>query len=303
MIPAFATATLTFLALLSIALWALQGSGRPAEARIRALALARQRGQGIAAIPFQQRIITPLLDAFGRIVAALLPGAFVGRTERRLVVAGAPMRPAVFYTMVLGLGALLAGAYVLLLIAAMNGQPPVIALMPAVLFALVGAYLPIFWLSAQAKARKRAMLRGLPDSLDLLTICVEAGLSLDGALHRVAQEQSGPLVEEIQQMLREIALGRTRREALQDMAARTEIADVRTFASAVIQAEQTGTSMARVLRVQSQRLRLRRRQRSEQEARRAPVKMVFPLVFCLMPSLFIFILGPIVTNAVEFLSG
>jgi tight adherence protein C len=104
-------------------------------------------------------------------------------------------------------------------------------------------------------------------------------------------------------MLREIALGKTRRQALLDLADRTEIDDVATFVSAIIQAEQLGTSLAPVLRAQTQRLRVRRRQRAEQEARRAPVKMVFPLVFCLMPSLFIFILGPIVVSVVEFLSS
>ena len=146
------------------------------------------------------------------------------------------------------------------------------------------------------------MLRGLPDSLDLLTICVEAGLGIDAAFQRVTEKQTGPLVDELRQMLREIGLGKTRRQAFIDLAGRTDIDDVRSFTSAVLQAEQLGSSLAHTLRVQSQRLRVRRRQRAEQQARRAPVKMVFPLVFCLMPSLFIFILGPIIVSVVEFLS-
>ena len=147
------------------------------------------------------------------------------------------------------------------------------------------------------------MIKGLPDSLDLLTICVEAGLGLDQAFQRVTEKQSGPLADEIHQMLREIGLGKARRQALLDLAERTDIEDIRSFANAVIQTEQLGTSLAQVLRVQAQRLRVRRRQRAEQEARRAPVKMVFPLVFCLMPSLFIFILGPIIVNLVDYLTG
>jgi tight adherence protein C len=146
------------------------------------------------------------------------------------------------------------------------------------------------------------MLRGLPDSMDLLTICVEAGLGLDAAFYRVAEKQSGPLVDEIRRMLREIGLGKARRDGLMDLAERTDLEDVRSFANAVIQAEQLGTSIAQVLRAQSLRLRVRRRQRAEQEARRAPVKMVFPLVFCLMPSLFIFIIGPIAVNFANFVS-
>jgi tight adherence protein C len=131
---------------------------------------------------------------------------------------------------------------------------------------------------------------------------VEAGLGLDAAFHRVAEKQSGPLVDEIRQMLREVGLGKSRRDALLDLADRTDLDDMRTFCNAVIQAEQLGTSLAQVLRVQSQRLRVRRRQHAEQEARRAPVKMVFPLVFCLMPSLFIFIIGPIIVTFFNYAS-
>ena len=132
------------------------------------------------------------------------------------------------------------------------------------------------------------MVKALPDSMDLLTICVEAGLGLDAAFHRVAEKQSGPLADEIRHMLREIGLGKARRQALLDLAGRTDINDLRIFGNAVIQAEQMGTGLANVLRVQAKQLRIRRRQRVEQEAMRVPVKMVFPLIICLMPSLFIF---------------
>jgi tight adherence protein C len=147
------------------------------------------------------------------------------------------------------------------------------------------------------------MLSALSDTLDLLTICLEAGLSLDGAFHQVAEKQDGPLVDEIRKMLREIGLGKARHQALHDLGERTDLDDVRTLISAVVQAEQMGTGLTPVLRSQSQRLRVLRRQRAEQEARRAPTKMVFPLVFCLMPSLFIFILGPFIVAMIDFLSG
>ncbi len=295
--------TCAFLALLMFALWVLQGVGQPIEARIRSLALARQQGTGLASIPFQLRVVAPAVESIGRRVASILPGAFVRRTERRMVLAGQPMKPTAFYALALGLGALLAGVYVLLIFSAYDGTPPPKALLPGAFLGVVGAYLPIFWLSSQARSRKAAMIKGLPDSMDLLTICVEAGLGLDAAFHRVAEKQTGPFVDEIRQMLREIGLGKARRQALLDLADRTDIDDVRSFATAVIQAEQLGTSLAQVLRVQSQRLRVRRRQRAEQEAHRAPVKMVFPLVFCLMPSLFIFILGPIIINVMDFLTS
>ena len=294
----------TFLAITFFAVWALRGVGGPVEARVRALGLgssSADRREGDA-LPFQARVVAPLIESIGQKVAAVLPGAFSKRTEQRLILAGSPMRPTAFYVTMLVVGGMLAVLYLLFVIASSDGAPSVRALLPAPLVGGVGMYLVTFWLSTQAKARKKEMSKSLPDSMDLLTICVEAGLGLDAAFHRIAEKQSGPFVDEISQMLREIGLGKPRREALLDLAERTDLEEVRTFANAIIQAEQIGSSIAMVLRAQAERLRVRRRQQAEQEARRAPVKMVFPLVFCMMPSLFIFIIGPIVVNLVGFLS-
>lgn len=295
-------AACTFLALLLLALRALPGAGWPIDARVRALAVASQPGGGLATIPFRRRVIDPIVESIGHRLASLLPAAMVRRTEGRLLLAGQPMSLAAFYALSVALAVLLAGLSAVLFLAAAEGHPLALTLLPGALFGALGAVLPGIWLSSRARSRQAAMLRALPDSLDLLTICVEAGLGLDGAFQRVAEKQSGPLADELGQMLGEISLGKTRRQALLDLADRTDLDEVRSLAQAVIQAEQLGTSLGRVLRVQAQRLRVRRRQRAEQEARRAPVKMVFPLVFCLMPSLFIFILGPVVVSVVEFLS-
>ena len=213
------------------------------------------------------------------------------------------MTPSTFFAVVASTATLLALVYLLSAFVLSGGSPPPMAVLPVVLFATLGAILPMFWLSAQAQARQRAILRDLPNSLDLLTICVEAGLGLEGALKQLVDRQDGPLAEEFRQMLREVGVGQTRRQALLDLSDRMDLDDARAFTNAVIQADQLGTSLAQVLRVQSQALRVRQRQRIEQEARKAPVKMVFPLVFCLMPSLFIFILGPIIVSVMEFLSG
>jgi tight adherence protein C len=295
--------TSVFLALLLFALWALRGTATPVEGRIRGLARAGWLDPDLSSVPFRERVILPVVESVGRRAVSVLPGGLVGRMEQRLVLAGQRMRGTTFCALVLAAGALLAGAYLVLVILVTHGVPSATSLVPAPLFGALGASLPIFLLLSKARERKSHMLRTLPDSMDLLTISVEAGLSLDGAFHQVAEKQPGPLADEIRQMLREIALGKTRRQALLDLADRTEIDDVGTFVNAVIQAEQLGSSLAPVLRVQTQRLRVRRRQRAEQEARRAPVKIVFPLVFCLMPSLFIFILGPFVVSIVDFLSS
>ena len=294
-----------FVAVLLFTLWAVEGVGGPVEARIRALTQGRGSGNSAGSEPvtFQARVVAPLIESVGRRVAAVLPGALLKRMEHRLVVAGQPMTSAAFYSLTVAVGTLFAGLYLLVVVAASDGVPSILALAPSAFLGILGMYLVSFWLSAQARSRRKAMSRGLPDSMDLLTICVEAGLGLDAAFHKVSEKQSGPLVDEIRQMLREIGLGKSRREGMLDLAKRTDLEDVLTFANAVIQAEQLGTSLAQVLRVQSERLRVRRRQAAEEEARKAPVKMVFPLVFCLMPSLFIFILGPMIVKLIGFMSN
>lgn len=303
MLLSLSIAACTFGALAALAVWLFQSAGETADARVRALAPSGAGMAALSAAPFQHRVVAPLIDSAGQRLASLLPAAFVRRTERRLLIAGQPMRPAALFALALAVAALLALGYLALAFLATNGGPPAGAIVLAPFVAAVGLLLPMFWLSAQAKARQGAMMRALPDSLDLLTVCVEAGLGLDAAFRQVAEKQAGPLADEIRQMLRQVGVGKARREALLDLAERTGFDDMRSFANAVIQAEQLGSSLARVLRAQSLRLRVRRRQRAEQEARRAPVRMVFPLVFCLMPSLFIFILGPIIVTMIEFLNG
>jgi len=290
-----------FATLACVGLWLVLGiQRRPADQRMRALAQSRAQG-GRGGLPFQARVIAPVIESIGKMMAALLPKAFVRRTEQRLILAGSPMKPLTFFALMLGTGGALAGGYLALLMF-WSESPSLIAYLVAPLLGLGGAMMTVLWLSTKARNRQAEMLRALPDSMDLLTVCVEAGLGLDAAFHRVAEKQSGPLVDEIRQMLREIGLGKARRDALLDFAARTQLEDTLAFANAVIQAEQLGTSLAGILRAQSQRLRVRRRQRAEQEARRAPVKMVFPLVLCLMPSLMIIILGPMFVRFSEFLT-
>jgi tight adherence protein C len=300
MLPLLA-AGCTFIALLLLAIALVQNAARPADARVRALGANNDRSAP-RSTPFRRRIVAPSIEAVGSWLASLLPAAFLRRTERRLVLAGQPLTATAFYTLVLTSAALFGGGYFVLIFIAASGTPPVMAIFAGFMLTVLGLYLPLFWLSNRAKARQAGMLRSLPDTLDLLTLCVEAGLGLEGALYRVVEKQSGPLAEEIRQTLREVGLGKSRRDALLDLAERTQLDDVRSLATALIQAEQLGTSAAKVLRVQAQRMRVRRRQHAEQDARRASVRMVFPLVFCLMPSLFLFILGPIFVSVYDFLS-
>jgi tight adherence protein C len=158
--------------------------------------------------------------------------------------------------------------------------------------ALLGYILPGMWLQSTIDRRKQGIVKALPDALDLLTICVEAGLGFDSAMRRVAEKWDSDLSMEFGRVLQEIQLGKVRRDALRGMSERLEVADVTTFIAAVIQAEQLGVSLAKVLRIQSDQMRIKRRQRAEKKAQEAPVKMVIPMVFLIFPSLLVVLLGP-----------
>jgi tight adherence protein C len=158
--------------------------------------------------------------------------------------------------------------------------------------ALFGYILPEFWLGRRVRARQHAILLMIPDALDLLTISVRAGLGFDAALAKVVEKLQGPLSDEFRRALAEVRVGKARREALRDIVPRTEVVPLTNFIGAIIQAEQLGVSISKVLQVQSEQLRIERRQRAEEMAAKAPIKMLFPLVGCIFPSLFIVILGP-----------
>ncbi len=162
--------------------------------------------------------------------------------------------------------------------------------------AVFGFLMPEFWLGSRIRKRSMEMILQLPDALDLLTISVEAGLGFDAALAKVVEKMEGPLVNEFRQALAEIRMGRTRREALRDIVARADAQPVANFIGAIVQAEQLGVPIAKVLQIQSNQLRIERRQRAEEAAAKAPVKMLFPMVGCIFPTIFIVILGPAIVT-------
>ena len=192
---------------------------------------------------------------------------------------------------------LFSGIFILLTL--LLGMAIVMTLALAVFGLGVGYIGPEFWLGRKVKARQTAILRMIPDSLDLLTISVRAGLGFDAALAKVVEKVKGPLSDEFRRALAEVRVGKTRRDALRDIIPRTEVAPLTNFIGAIIQAEQLGVSISKVLQVQSEQLRIERRQRAEEMAAKAPIKMLFPLVGCIFPSLFIVILGPAIILIVQ----
>ncbi len=242
--------------------------------------------------PFVERTLRPLATRLSGFVARVTSQSFSERTEKRLALAGHPGNLRVGdWLGIKAIGALVGAGALFLIFGLLQGNFAA-GLGLAVVGLLAGYTLPEFWLGGRVKKRQKAILLQIPDALDLLTISVRAGLGFDGALGKVVEKLKGPLTDEFRRALAEIRVGKTRRESLRDIVARTEVPALTNFIGAIIQAEQLGVSISKVLQVQSEQLRIERRQRAEEMAAKAPIKMLFPLVGCIFPSLFIVILGP-----------
>ena len=183
------------------------------------------------------------------------------------------------------------------------GTGGVLGMLLGVVGIAFGYIAPEFWLGRRVRGRQKAILLQIPDALDLLTISVRAGLGFDAALGKVVEKMVGPLTDEFRRALAEVRMGKARRDALRDIVPRTEVAPLTNFVGAIIQAEQLGVSISKVLQVQSEQLRIERRQRAEEMAAKAPIKMLFPLVGCIFPSLFVVILGPAIILIIKNLGG
>jgi len=294
---ALLTAIIAGSSVLLFALWYVR-SRNTMEARVRALG-EQQKLVVEYQDPFTQRVAFPVVDGIVRFIAAILPTSLIARSQKWLVIAGDKMTLSQFLTIVLITATALPGIFFVFAWIATDGSIDFRLWLVILLIAAIGFFLPFWMLRRSARNRQKIIWRSLPGAMDLMTTCVESGLSLDYAMQRVAERYHGPLADELNRALREIGLGKTRREALIDMADRVDLPDLHIFVNSIVQAEQLGTSIGQVLRTQAQGLRLRRRQRAEQIARQAPVKMIFPMVFCFIPALFIVIIGPVVLNAIN----
>lgn len=245
--------------------------------------------------PFIERTLRPLVKRLSGSVSRVTSSSFSERTEKRLALAGNPgdLRVADWLG-IKAIGTIIGGILFFFLFAVVGvmGFPFLIGVLLALVGALFGYTIPEFWLGGRVRKRQKAILMNIPDALDLLTISVRAGLGFDSALGKVVEKLPGPLSDEFRRALAEVRVGKARREALRDIVARTEVVPLTNFIGAIIQAEQLGVSISKVLQVQSEQLRIERRQRAEEQAAKAPIKMLFPLVGCIFPSLFIIILGP-----------
>jgi tight adherence protein C len=244
--------------------------------------------------PFSRRILVPMINASAGFASRFTPQRTMEATRHKLEMAGNPNNwsPAQFVG-VRGLAALLLGG-LLLVLTMLSTIGPLQRILLVLVMTLLGFMLPSIWLSRRIRRRQNEIVKTLPDAIDLLTISVEAGLPFDGAMQRVADKWNNEISRAFGRVLTEIRVGKSRRDALRDMSDRCEVPDVTSFVAALVQADQLGISIAKVLRIQSEQMRIKRRQRAEEKAHQAPVKMLIPMTFLIFPSIWIVIIGPAV---------
>jgi len=243
--------------------------------------------------PFSERVLRPSIERLGSLLSRSTPQKARQDLLNRLELAGRPgnLTPEDFAAVRLVAAAIVGALGLLIGLLLANPVYLVIALVAGV---ILGYYLPVLWLKQKVDARKAEIQKALPDALDLLVICVDAGLGFDAALARVTDKYKNALSELLAKALREVSLGRPRLEALDEMGRNSGVEDLHNFIQAVIQSEQFGTGIGKILRIQADEMRRRRRQRAQERGAQATLKMMLPMVGCIFPTLWIVLLGPAV---------
>jgi len=244
--------------------------------------------------PITERIIYPLAKKLGEIAVRFTPQNALQTTAHRLELAGNPrgLDPTSFWAFRFIAAVAIGGLLLFLMSIGLDNWPWSRKLMIVAGFVALGFYLPELFLSSKIQRRQKEIRKAMPDALDLLTICVEAGLGFDGAMAKVNEKWDNELSTGFGRVLREVQLGKLRREALRDMADRMGVNEMTSFIAAVIQSEQLGVSMSKVLRIQSDQMRVKRRQLAEEQAHKAPIKMLIPMALLIFPSICIILMTP-----------
>jgi tight adherence protein C len=249
----------------------------------------------------RERAIEPAVERWALRARRLTPAGRVERMEQRILLAGSPREWTIERVLAAKLVLAISGAAVgALVVVSRPGPLTVLVLLGA---PLLGWFAPDGLLAGRADRRQEAIRSTLPDALDQITISVEAGLGFESALARTGRSGKGPLAEELLRTLQDVQAGMSRGEALKRLVERVDVDELRHFVLAIVQAESYGIPIAQVLRVQSAELRVRRRQRAEERAQKLPVKILFPLVVCILPTLFVVLLGPTLLRASEVFGG
>ena len=297
---AFAFALLMFVAVLMIVGSLLLGSQLdPVQARLQQIAVRPKSLEELELQrPLSERTLKPIINSLSRLVGRFYPANTVRSLSLKLKRAGMETTSTEFFLGVKGFAAIVGAIGVAAIVNLMTADTAMTVL--GALGGIVFGFLaPDFVLTSRAGARNTKVIDALPDALDLLTISVEAGLGFDAALVKVTEKLKGPLSEEFKRAAGEQRVGKSRQEALRGISERIEVKELQAFISAIIQADQLGVSMSKVLRIQSEQLRTERRQRAEEKAAKAPILIMLPTVGCIFPSLFIVILAPAALTALD----
>ncbi len=242
-------------------------------------------------LSFQDRILFPLVERLAEITARFTPQKQLEQSRRLIELAGMSTDPTQFFLARIALtvvGGVIGTAIGFLGLGA-TGLQGLLWIGGGI---LLGNYMPVMSLRSRISKRQQEIVKSLPDALDLLVICVEAGLGFDQAMGKVYEKWDNELALAFGRVLREIQLGKLRKDALKNMSERMDVTDVNTFTAAIIQAEQLGVSMSKILRVQADQMRVKRRQRAQEKAQQAPVKMMIPMVLLIFPSIWVVLMGP-----------
>jgi len=241
--------------------------------------------------PFAQRVVRPALVRIGSLLSRSTPGKARQNLFNQLELAGRPLNLSPEDFGAVRLITAVVGAAVGLLLGILLASPVYLVISIAI-GTILGYYMPVLWLKQKVDGRRAEIQRSLPDAMDLMVIAVDAGLGFDSALTRVTEKYKNALSQEFAKMLREVSLGRPRMEALDDLGRNSGVDDLHNFIQAVIQSEQFGTGIGKILRIQSDEMRRKRRQRAQEKAAQATLKMMLPMVGCIFPTLWIVLLGP-----------
>ncbi|HVS48823.1 MAG TPA: type II secretion system F family protein [Candidatus Dormibacteraeota bacterium] len=241
--------------------------------------------------PFSERFLRPAIERLGSIMSRSTPGKARQNLMNRLELAGRPgnLTPEDFAAVRIVAAAVMAAIGLLLGLLLAN---PIYLAVAVLVGAILGFYLPALWLKQKVDKRRNEIQKGLPDAMDLLVIAVDAGLGFDAALARVTDKYKNALSDEFAKVLREVSLGRPRLEAMDEMGRSSGVEDLHNFIQAIIQSEQFGTGIGKILRIQADEMRRKRRQRAQEKAAQATLKMMLPMVGCIFPTLWIVLLGP-----------
>jgi tight adherence protein C len=255
--------------------------------------------------PFSQRVLVPILRSIGEFSTRFTPQKVLEQTNLKMELAGNPVRvdASTFLASRFVVAIVFGGFLTLIFLISPRSWSLGTTILVILLFTVLGFSFPQMWLQSKISARQKEIRKAMPDALDLLTICVEAGLGFDAAMAKVSEKWENQLSVSFARAIREVQLGKTRREALRVMADRIGIPEMTSFVAAVIQSEMLGVSMAKVLRIQSDQMRMKRRQFAEEEAHKAPIKMLIPMALLIFPSIMIILMVPAVFQIMKVFQG